>query len=427
MSSNELIDYVSNSLDSIIYDDLKEKEFEHIRENLSKYIDHVFINYDLKNKNLTDKIQSDLVRIEQGIGESFDEIFRSRYEIIDQLTSGAKRTITLFDSIKKLYFLLESIIDKRGFSLNQGSIHIKLKEVDFDVFKKIIQLYKIVIQALNSNSVIDAQLIEFRPDKRLSFGEKSLINLFSSLYEFTIKKYHHLRRKEHYILLLDEADLGFHPLWKKKYINVISKVTPLIFSKLNEGIDNAKNPNLENRKIQIIISTHDSLTLSDIPNYNITYIDRVFIDLSDSSKILSMEEKPSKSFGANITDLLADSFFISDGLIGEFANEKIDNVIKWLNKKILEKEIAELKNRKNVGENLLSAKNQSLDTFTITADLDKDYVVKLIKIIDEPLLRYKMEEMYHTIYPKEINREDVIAQIQHLAKSSGLNVNFDEL
>ena len=43
------------------------------------------------------------------------------------------------------------------------------------------------------------------------------------------------------------------------------------------------------------------------------------------------------------------------------------------------------------------------------------------------LLRYKLEEMYHTIYPKEINREDVIAQIQRLAESSGLNVNFDDL
>ena len=238
LSSNELGDYVSNNLDSIIVDEIRGEEFEQIRENLSKYIDHLFINYDdLDNESFNKKVESDLEEIEKGITKSFDEIFRSRYEIIDQLTSVAKRTITLFDSIKKLYLLLESIINKRGFSLNQGCISVKLKEVDFDIFKRVIQLYKRVIQALNSNSVIDAQLIEFRPNKRLSFGEKSLINLFSSLYEFTIKKYHHLRRKEHYILLLDEADLGFHPLWKKKYINVISKVTPLIFSKLNEGVE----------------------------------------------------------------------------------------------------------------------------------------------------------------------------------------------
>ena len=145
------------------------------------------------------------------------------------------------------------------------------------------------------------------------------------------------------------------------------------------------------------------------------------------TRVLSKDKQPDRSFGANITDLLAGSFFVSNGLIGEFANEKIDEVIKWLNKKIVEKEIAELKSQKDVDKELLLAKSKSLDTFKTIADLDKDYVVKLIKIIDEPLLRYKLEEMYHKIYPKEINREDVIAQIQLLAKNSGLNVNFDDL
>ena len=312
--------------------------------------------------------------------------------------------------------------ESRGFSLNQGCISVKLKEVDFDIFKRVIQLYKRVIQALNSNSVIDAQLIEFRPNKRLSFGEKSLINLFSSLYEFTIKKYHHLRRKEHYILLLDEADLGFHPLWKKKYINVISKVTPLIFSKLNEGVDNGKNPNLENRKIQIIISTHDSLTLSDIPNYNITYIDKVFDDLSDRSKILSIEEKPSKSFGANIHDLLADSFFLKDGFMGEFAKEKIDEIIKWLNIKIIHNKLSEDSMREDLKEQL---NKEQLELFENYKAISKKYCLQVIEIIDEPLLKNVLEEMYATAFPED--NEEIEEKIRAYARRLGRNDIADSL
>ena len=42
---------------------------------------------------------------------------------------------------------------------------------------------------------------------------------------------------EYYLLLLDEPDLGFHPLWKKKFINAISKTLPLIFSKMERNTE----------------------------------------------------------------------------------------------------------------------------------------------------------------------------------------------
>ena len=39
----------------------------------------------------------------------------------------------------------------------------------------------------------------------------------------------------------------------------------------------------------------------------------------NSSFIVDSKRRSQKSFGANITDLLADSFFVNDGLIGDFA------------------------------------------------------------------------------------------------------------
>ncbi|MBK7041935.1 MAG: hypothetical protein IPH46_16090 [Bacteroidetes bacterium] len=59
---------------------------------------------------------------------------------------------------------------------------------------------------------------------------------------------------------------------------------------------------------QIIFSTHDPLSLSDIPNHNVTYIKSN--DETGISDILEDSEisRPKVSFGANITDLLSDSF-----------------------------------------------------------------------------------------------------------------------
>ncbi|TDY14151.1 ATP-binding protein [Meridianimaribacter flavus] len=385
--SQGLIDYVSNSLDSLIEKDLIGEEFTNISHNLTNYIDHMFNKYDVKDSDLGKMIESDLTKIEEGINKSFDEIFEARFEIIDQLKSGAKRAIRLFDSIINLYSSLQSIIDKEGFKLGEGVLNVDLQVVDFEGFKEVMQLYKRVIQELNTNSVIDAQLLEFRPNKRLSFGEKSLINLFSSLYEFTIKKHHHMRRKEHYILLLDEADLGFHPLWKKGFVSVIAKVTPLILQKLNDDIDNSKNPNLNNRKIQVIISTHDCLTLSDIPNYNITYIERENDGTTDNIRILSQKEKPTKSFGANITDLLADSFFIGDGLVGDFARDKIEEVINWLN-------------------------SEKLDDVVTLEFAEK--VKTIIEIIDEPILKTKLLEMYGEKTGENVRDKILDEQIAYL-------------
>ncbi|WP_298898208.1 hypothetical protein [uncultured Psychroserpens sp.] len=392
--SQELIDYISNSLDLFIVEELEGEEFKNISDNLSKYIDHLFSQYDVDDKNFSNKIQSDLIEIEKGIDKSFDEIFKARFEIIDQLKSGAKRAIRLFDSIKNFYSILNSIVDKQGVRLGEGSINVDLKVVDFEEFKRVIRLYKKVIQELNINSVIDAQLIEFRPNKRLSFGEKSLINLFSSLYEFTIRKYHHLRRKEYYVLLLDEADLGFHPLWKKRFVSSIVKVLPIIFNKLNEDIDNSKSPELDTRKIQIIISTHDPLTLSDIPNYNVVYVDRLTNDNSSIIHIVDDKKRPRDSFGANVHDLLAHSFFLEDGFMGEFAKEIITDLINYL----------------TYDENY----EISSENLKPISDWNNDKAQKVINIIDEPLIKERVQSLYNkkVLYH---NKELLRLKIQQLS------------
>lgn len=159
---------------------------------------------------------------------------------------------------------------------------------------------------------------------------------------------------------------------EEKYIKFLTKIIPNIFVEKN---------------IQIIISTHDPLTLSDIPNSNIIYLDK----RENGLTFINDEEK--KSFGANIHDLLAHSFFLRNGLIGDFAKSKIEELITWLN-----------------DEN----------------ETNKEYYKRLINLIDEPLLKYKLDQMYFEKFPIEYNREEAKKDILEIAKKNGLDINFNE-
>lgn len=238
--------------------------------------------------------------------------------------------------------------------------------VNFSQALEINKAYESFLLAFRDNFAYDKKvLMSFSPSRNLSSGEKGLYDLFSVLNDFNFRaenKIHedysifNKRKKlsDNFLLLLDEADLGFHPEWKKRYINIIQQVIPFIF---------------KDRNIQIIITTHDPLTLSDIPNNNIVYLYKTTNGKTELLEQLS-KQRPTKTFGANISDLLADSFFVNDGLIGDFAKEKIEKTIEWIN-------------------NNKESKNRNADTFS----KELDYHKKVILIIDEPVVKIKLSEM----------------------------------
>lgn len=388
----DFLSLISTHLQSFISTQLKGREFENLRDNLQKFANYLFDLSVLSEEDPLDKILSNLQIIEDGVKLSFKSLIEARIEIITQLKDGVKRAIRIVDSIKKMYLRLDSLTKANGVELSEGVLRLNLKEASYEDLSGVIQIYKKIIQEFNTNSVIRAQIFEFRPNKRLSFGEKSLLNLFSSLYEFTIEKYYHTRRKENYIILLDEADLGFHPLWKKGYVNVIAKVIPVIFSKLNDDIDNSELPELDKRKIQLVMTTHDCLTLSDIPSYNITYLERYVNENSDYVKVLSSKENPGKSFGANVNDLLSDSFFIEDSLMGDFAKETIESIISWIEK------------------------SEDLKKGISLSEIDR--YKKLVSIIDEPVIRIKLSEMIDELAESstEFQKEMIQREIDLLQK-----------
>lgn len=301
-----------------------------------------------------------------------------------------------FKALKDFYDLLVTnqklINNKDGYSyLNLDVKNKQTKETLYNI----IQVYTKIKTYFSAIPIGIVDFIEIEADKKLSFGEKSLLNLYSTLYEFILSK-NFTRESENYLLILDEADLGYHPLWKRKYIDALNRTLPEIFNTLNaKFFDNIKKKKLNSEqkkpKVQIIFTTHDPLTLSDLPNSSIVFLKKVNL----FSKVLKIDdvERPTKTFGANISNLLSDSFFINDGLIGDFAKDKIDKVIIELNK-------------------LLDLKNNNV-YIDITED-KKILIKQIIEIIDEPIIKMKLIDMYNTIF--EVSIENEISELEERLK-----------
>tara|TARA_R110002074_G_C12390135_1_gene653202 strand:- start:200 stop:1075 length:876 start_codon:yes stop_codon:yes gene_type:complete len=243
--------------------------------------------------------------------------------------------------------------------------------VSFDNALEIINSYNNFIISFKDYFSLDRKiLLTFRPNKNLSSGEKSMYNLFSSLYDYQFKVDKNIieefnsysKREKHnnnYLLLLDEADLGFHPQWKKRFIKSIIEILPIIFPE---------------KKIQLLFTTHDPLTLSDIPSDNVIYLEKN-IETNNTAIHNHKDTNNRNTFGANIHDLLADSFFLKDGHIGDFAKDVIQDLINYLTFE---------------EENKTSESNISPNK-----KWDEERALRVIKIIDEPLIRERLTSLHN--------------------------------
>lgn len=245
-------------------------------------------------------------------------------------------------------------------SLEKGytcSFEIKSKE---DFLKEFITKYSVFI-SLFQESYFEFQMIDIDllSDNNLTLssfsdGEKCI---YSKLIEF---KYEFLFKKDNYILLLDEPDTFLHPNWTREFISIL--------------LDNIES-NYKN--IHLVITSHSPFILSDLPKDNIVFLregKQVYPDID--------------TFGANIHTLLSHGFFMYDGLIGEFAKEKINQVYNFITKR-------ETKYIKSLNE----AQN-------------------IINIIGEPLIKRQLQELFNQTFEyKQSNLDEEINVLEKKLKA----------
>jgi predicted ATPase len=214
---------------------------------------------------------------------------------------------------------------------------------------------------------------DYSYDKHLlSYGEDALLTLFSRIY--SIKE--ELEGRDNILICLDEPELGLHPEWQRSLLHKLVKFLPKILC-----FDKKGNPN--GKKLQIVLTTHSPFIASDLPKNNI-----IFLEKEDKSFCVVDGVHQKETFGANIHTLLTDGFFMKGGLMGEFAKNKIDKLIAFLNTGIAN----------NVIKNLDDASN-------------------MVNIIGEPILRRQLQKMLDSKRLEKIDSVDIIQDEISVLKS----------
>ena len=143
-----------------------------------------------------------------------------------------------------------------------------------------------------------------------SAGEGAILAQFSEFFQ-AIK---HINKKD-ILVTIDEGELYMHPEWQRKYVNVIFNFFDFFAKK-------------KDINFQIIITSHSPFLVSDIPRFNLIYMTK---DEKGASQVLvSANQKP--TLGGNIFQLFQNGFYMNE-FIGEFAFNKINEAINYLNEK----------------------------------------------------------------------------------------------
>jgi predicted ATP-binding protein involved in virulence len=180
------------------------------------------------------------------------------------------------------------------------------KSENFNIIKKSINHYldDKILTKLEKDNIFRVDFFKENKEEynflSLSSGEQEYLKILTN-FSYTMK---HYIEGQNNIILFDEIELSMHPNWQKKLINNLDIIL--------------KSFKKKNTYTNIIITSHSPFILSDIPKENVIFL-----------KNGKMENPDIKTFGANIHTLLANGFFMSDGLMGEFAKSKINEIKKF--------------------------------------------------------------------------------------------------
>ncbi|WP_369351247.1 hypothetical protein AB6M99_01715 [Streptococcus hillyeri] len=143
--------------------------------------------------------------------------------------------------------------------------------------------------------------------KGLSSGEYSLLNQFGRLNSVEKEG-----TKGSLVILFDEVDLGLHPEWQRRWLNIALPIISEIF---------------KDKRVQIIMTTHSPIMLSDIYSENVIMLKK---DQETGDRIVQYGYEEKKlTFGQNIHDLFTDSFFL-ESTKGEYSTKVMNALIQSL-------------------------------------------------------------------------------------------------
>lgn len=193
---------------------------------------------------------------------------------------------------------------------------------EYDVFyievgKEKGQLRDFVDELLNSHFFLTSKFFDIYyshglyNNTILSSGEQEMLNLLSRIYYATTLQPQRIQNKHTpTLLLLDEAEIGFHPEWQRKYINIL-----LQFLRTKTMVEPGTD-------FQLVITSHSPIILSDMPLHCVNLLSK---DIMGNTIVI---ENEAQTFGENVFNLYRRAFVMKDGLVGAFAAGKIKALLE---------------------------------------------------------------------------------------------------
>ncbi|XOB62967.1 hypothetical protein ACMC56_03980 [Campylobacterota bacterium DY0563] len=263
-------------------------------------------------------------------------------------------------------FLNKDYEDKREIEFNLLVMYNKKCENDTPLIKGQIDFDK-----YNDFIKDGIQPFSFSFDPPISSGQKAKETINARIND-AIQQIIKEKKDENILILLDEADLKLHLEWQRQFLFDLIEFLK-IYSE---------------NKFYILYSTHSPMILSDITNDRV-----VFLKKEEISKFSEDKQDFTKStFGANIYDIYADSFFVDD-FMGKFAQDKITHIIERI-------------------------ESHGIDNQTITEEESKN-LLKVVKNIGEPLLRNKLEDEIKSLFEIKDDIDDIVESLK--------SKNFEEI
>lgn len=250
------------------------------------------------------------IEIESGLSEFEKQCKQYYISFIDYIENA---------DLEKHFSLESSFREVLETDMKDGIIRLSVSTSDDEWFIEFLQKYR---YTSNPDYYLDF-------DWGLSSGETNLLSVFSLLYcifpmDYTNQKNGKYRIYNEWrvgrriscnslIIMVDEADLTFHPEWQQEYIALLIAFLSKIYP--NECCEN----------IQLILSTHSPILLSDVPQQNV-----ICLEVNEKNKVRVVDSTNILTFGQNIHLLYREGFFLRKGTMGKFAHDKIQECFEKL-------------------------------------------------------------------------------------------------
>lgn len=246
------------------------------------------------------------------------------YKFLKEDTSHIAFKIKRVIYFLKHYTKWKILLDK-GTAIRLNDISELLKEIR-SIEKKDLSVNYVpkVIELLPPSFFkVDIKLNDNLTFEGLSSGERQKILAMSSIIyhiinlnsvkSLVLKDGSHYLKYQNINIIFDEIELYFHPDWQRTFIYDLLEY----LQKINaDHLSTIKGLNF-------IFITHSPFILSDIPAQNI-----LRLKINSDTKRAKSDPIKTSTFGANIHELLADSFFMKS-TIGEYSKQKIEEIIHF--------------------------------------------------------------------------------------------------